>query len=267
MQPDPPDLTVSKYVAGLQGQPRYTFTSAEAAVATGRSPAALRSAFRRLQEKVRLATPRQGFHVIVPIEHQAVQAPPVTWFIHDLMAYLGQPYYVGLLSAAELHGAAHQRPLVFQVVTDRPVRAIRVGRERIVFVTKQAVASVPVMQMKTQTGYFRVSGPEATAFDLVKYLRSAGGLDNVATVLTELAPVMRARSLVELARPEERVAVQRLGYLLELVHHDALAAVLERELRQRPGAWVPLQPGASRAGASRNTRWSLLINTSVEADL
>ncbi|MBU2500813.1 type IV toxin-antitoxin system AbiEi family antitoxin [bacterium] len=33
------------------------------------------------------------------------------------MRYLAQPYHVGLLSAAAIHGAAHQQPMVFHVVT------------------------------------------------------------------------------------------------------------------------------------------------------
>ena len=30
-------------------------------------------------------------------------SPPASWFIDDLLEYLGQSYYVGLLSAAEIH--------------------------------------------------------------------------------------------------------------------------------------------------------------------
>jgi len=29
---------------------------------------------------------------------------------------------VGVLSAAAIHGAAHQQPMIFQVVTDKPTR-------------------------------------------------------------------------------------------------------------------------------------------------
>ncbi|HAR49066.1 MAG TPA: hypothetical protein DCR81_02985 [Smithella sp.] len=41
------------------------------------------------------------------------------------MAYLAQPYYVGLLSAASLHGSAHQQPQQFHVVTTTPQREVR----------------------------------------------------------------------------------------------------------------------------------------------
>ena len=39
------------------------------------------------------------------------------------------------------------------------------------------------MEMKTETGAMRVSTPEATALDLLRYLEGAGHLGNVATVL------------------------------------------------------------------------------------
>lgn len=45
------------------------------------------------------------------------------------MKFLGQPYYVGLLSAAALHGAAHHQPQEFQVVTNKQFRpAVLVGQ-------------------------------------------------------------------------------------------------------------------------------------------
>ena len=39
------------------------------------------------------------------------------------MAHLSQPYYVALLSAAAYHGAAHQKPQVFQVMVPRRAAA------------------------------------------------------------------------------------------------------------------------------------------------
>ena len=43
------------------------------------------------------------------------------------------------------------------------------------------------MPVKTVTGSIRVSTPEATALDLLRYVAAAGYLSNVATVLHELA--------------------------------------------------------------------------------
>ena len=86
---------------------RYSFAAGEALKALGVSSIALRSALWRLARSRRVASPRRGFYVIVPPEHRAVGCPSPEWFIDDLMAYLGCPYYVGLLTAGALHGAAH----------------------------------------------------------------------------------------------------------------------------------------------------------------
>ena len=77
----------------------------------------------------------------------------LTWFIADLMAYLEQPYYVGLLSAASLHGAAHQQPQQFQVVTTAPQREVRKKGLAIRFFFKTNFKATPVTQIKVQTGH------------------------------------------------------------------------------------------------------------------
>jgi len=181
----------------------------------------LRSALWRLAHSRRVASPRRGFYVIVPPEHRAVGCPSPEWFIDDLMAYLGRPYYVGLLTAAALHGAAHQAPQEFQVVTDRRLPMIRIGRARIRFVKKARVATTPTVRVNTPTGQMRVSSPEATAIDLVRYPEHAGFLSNVATVLRELVERIDRRGLLRVATADGETAyAQRLGYLLDLHQAD-----------------------------------------------
>lgn len=86
------------------------------------------------------------------------------------MASLGDPYYVGLRSAAGLHGAAHQQPQEFQVVTARARRPMVAGRARIRFLVKRDPerASTAYVQTETGTGIMRVPTPESTALDLVQ---------------------------------------------------------------------------------------------------
>ena len=118
------------------------------------------------------------------------------------MAYLDRPYYVGLLSASALYGAAHQAPQELQVVTDRSLRPIEIGRVRIRFVKKARVSETPTVNIKTPTGETRVSSPEATALDLVRYIEHAGHLPNVATVLHELAERLDPSVLVRAAEAD-----------------------------------------------------------------
>src|SRR5260221_6226438 len=94
------------YVDGLLGNGHHTFTRAQAQQALRTSPAATYQSLRRLQKDRWLAMPRRGFYLIVDPEHRQLGAlPPASW-IDDLMHFHHIPYYVGLLSAAALHGAA-----------------------------------------------------------------------------------------------------------------------------------------------------------------
>src|SRR5687768_9910587 len=114
--------------------------------------------------------------------------PPASWFIHDLMMAMERPYYVGLLTAAGLHGASHHQPQEFQVITNRPIRPITVGRSRIRFFASRFVSMAAVTNVKTPTGSMLAATPETTTVDLVRFAKFAGQLDNVATVIAELIP-------------------------------------------------------------------------------
>jgi predicted transcriptional regulator of viral defense system len=258
---------LSSFVEGLQASGRYTFRRTEAEAANSRSPVAVQASLRRLKQKGRIVSPRRGFYVIVPAEYRAAGAPPVSWFIHDLMGYLGQPYYVGLLSAAAIHGAAHQQPMVFQVITDRRTRPIHVGRGRIQFVVSAHVNEVPVTQVETETGTMRVSTPAATAFDLVRHAAQAGHLSNVATVLAELGESIDPDRLRAMARSSRVPDVQRLGYLLDLVQLSALADRLAEVLATRSHRRVPLHPGLQDPGVDVEPRFRVAPNVTVEPDL
>lgn len=157
-------LSMSRWVEQIQSEGRYTSNRSEAEARTGLSFVAVQSGLRRLKQQGRIASPRRGFYVIVPPEYRAVGSPPVGWFIDQLMGHLGQPYYVGLLTAAAAHGAAHQQPMVFQVVTSKPMRAMRAGRVRIEPFMSGKVEQMPVVRAQTETGTMRVATAEVTAF-------------------------------------------------------------------------------------------------------
>ena len=258
---------LSSFVEGLQASGRYTFRRTEAEAANSSSPVAVQASLRRLTQKGRIVSPRRGFYVIVPAEYRAAGAPPASWFIHDLMGYLDQPYYVGLLSAAAIHGAAHQQPMVFQVVTDRRTRPIHVGRGRIQFVQSAHVNEVPVIQVETETGTMRVSTPEATAFDLVRHVAQAGHLSNVATVLAELGESIDPDRLQATAHSSRVPDVQRLGYLLDLVELSELADRLAEVLATGSHRRVPLHPGLQDPGVDVEHRFRVAPNVTVEPDL
>src|SRR5271166_6811758 len=103
---------------------------------------------------------------------------PPSWYVDDLMRHEGRPYYVGLLRAAELHGASHQAVMEFQVVTNKKMPELHVGRSRIAFYYRKDMAPVPagIEDRKTDTGRMKVSSVELTVLDLLHYPRAAGAL-------------------------------------------------------------------------------------------
>ena len=98
------------YVSGLAASGRHDFASRDVQSALGVSAAAAKLALYRLAKQKLIASPARGFYVIVPSEYFSLGCLPAEQFIPALMKRLNLPYYAGLLSAAQYHGAAHQRP-------------------------------------------------------------------------------------------------------------------------------------------------------------
>jgi hypothetical protein len=152
------------------------FSGEEARLALGVSQGALLDAAERQQRKQHLVSPRRGLYVIVPPQYLAWGAPPPSWYIDDLMRHEGRPYYVGLLKAAELHGATHQAVMEFQVVTNKRLPKIRAGRSPITFYYRKDMAAVSeaIEDRKTDTGRMNVSSVELTLLDLMRYPHAGG---------------------------------------------------------------------------------------------
>jgi len=92
-------MFISDYIDALLAKGVLGFSGAEASDAIGE-----------------IAMPYRGFYVIVPPEYRKTGCLPANQFIPLLMDHLKEPYYAGMLTAAEHYGAAHQRPQAFQVL-------------------------------------------------------------------------------------------------------------------------------------------------------
>lgn len=261
-------LKASRFVEDLLSHGRYSFPRKEAEQHLGGSPMATYMALRRLLKARRLVMPRSGFYVIVDPQHRAAGTLPAEWFIQDLMAHVGKPYYVGLLSAAQVHGAAHHRPQTFQVVIPgRAMRPIRSGNVQIRFFGKGPFDRSETVEAKSPAGLFRVSSPETTAWDLVRYPRAAGGLGHTVTVLAELGERLHAAALAKtVKRHDDLLVAQRLGFLLDLVRHRDLTAELAGWVEKEEAPIRPLDPSLPVAGASESVKWRLLINSHLEPE-
>ena len=253
-------------IADLAARGRYHFDSSELRSVLGVSEAAARQALSRLATKGEIASPARGFYVIVPPEYRRLGCLPADQFIPALMEHRGARYYVGLLSAAQYHGAAHHRPQEFQVVLQRNRPAIVCGTVRVAFIARRDLDAVPVESVNSPRGTILVSTVEATAVDLVGYMHRAGGVDRVAGVLLELGYNIDPKRLVEASQSASILWAQRLGYLLEHVGAGDRATLLKERVREHARNFTRLLPGAEAEGARRSRDWRLLVNASIETE-
>ena len=254
---DLPDLLLSR------GQ--HVFTSEDAAALLGSGDVAVRKGLERLAASDQIVSPGRGLYVIVPPEYRSWATVPGSHFIDAMMRALDRRYYVALLSAAEVHGAAHHAPQVFQVMVDRPVADRDLGRTRLRFFTGRHVGDVDAEIRNTPTGTMRVASPELTAVDVVDHLAAAGGIDNAATILAELE-LRDPAGLAAYARPRDRATARRLGWLLELVESDLDLSGLRDVAAPDQGTPSDLRPGAARRGRT-DPAWNVRVNADVQPDV
>ena len=225
----------------------------------------------RLCSNKTIASVYRGFYVIIPVQYVLRGSVPATYYIDQLMAYLSKPYYVCMLSAAELLGAAHQRPQQFSVMTTFPKRRVISTRNVIIdWFYREELPEDALIIKNTETGTIRISNPLLTAADLVQYQQHVGGLSRVATILEELSEQIDIKSqFASLASFVKKVAWQRLGYILEhVVEENELADELYDQIRNLPGSlmYMPLSTSAENNTSERNCRWKININVQIEQD-
>lgn len=254
------------YVTDLAASGRYHFAAEEMRKVLGVSRHAAKLSLYRMAKRGLVASPARGFYVIVPPEYKRLGSLPAEQFLPALMEWRQTRYYAGLLTAAQYHGAAHQRPQEFQVMVEKNQRPIECGSVRVAFIARKKARAVPVQSFNTPRGTILVSTIEATAVDLAGYPQHAGGLDQVATILVELAEKIDPKRLVAAAKIAPLPWAQRLGYLLERTDAKEQASLLKAYVRENARDWTPLVPSAKRAHARRADDWLLYVNVEVEAE-
>ncbi|MCT1531017.1 type IV toxin-antitoxin system AbiEi family antitoxin [Sphingobacterium daejeonense] len=258
------------YINDLRSNGRYAFSLPEVRNQFEQSDEAIKKALQRLKKKKEIALVRNEFYVVLTPEYRSKGTLPPSFFIADLMKFLGKEYYVGLLNAATYYGAAHQQPQSFSVITVKPsLRNIHTDNLKINFYIKKEWDKVDIVQQKVDTGYINVASPELTALDLVYYIDQAGGLNRVATVLEELCETIDAHKLLDLAKRYAPItAVQRLGFLLEevLTMRD-LSDPIKDYLKTVNYFPVLLRPQKERPEMITGNDWKVVQNIEIETDL
>lgn len=223
--------SVKQFIEGKLATGIVSFSMDELTEASGLSEIAAKNQLLRLGELVVRVTPRQSYFLIVTPEHRMFGAPPVELWLDDYFTWLGRPYYLALQSAAAIHGSSQQAIQETQVMTDSPMRNIIFSRIRLNFFSKTHVLKSVTQQVANAAAPLNVSAPETTAFDLVRYAGSIGGIERAAETIQPIVSLMRVSELRKILEAENELAsAQRLGYLFHHAGATKLAKVIAEYL-------------------------------------
>ena len=246
---------------------RISFTLDEVIEKSGYDRKTAQVSLSRLISKGKILLIRRGFYVIITPEFSIQRNIPYIMYIDDLMKSLQRNYYVSLLSAAALHGAAHQQPMQFFVTTTMPfIRDIKKEKIHISFTIKNGWDTSCITQLKTRTGYVNVSTAEATILDLVENLQDFG-LGRVISIIDELSEVVNKNTLKKIANFYPTSVVQRTGYILDdLLGREDIAKCLFAVLSKR-NIYPQYLSLSTQKNGSLTDKWKIIPNEKIEIDI
>lgn len=246
---------------------KVTITTSEAAQILGVPEKEVPQRLMRFRKKGQFVALSRGLWVVVSPEYREMGAPEPMKYIDAMMSFYGHDYCVGWLSAAALQGARHQAPQVFQVAVDSSVRGRIIGRSKLEFYNRSNVCEISKKRITTSAGSAMVATPGVTMLMTAADVIISSGIDNVATVITELAEENEdyLPDIIENANRFPYSAVCRLGWMLEHVAEESSLDELE-DYCQRGKSPVMLSPHDGRSGRI-DKRWNIIENRLVEADI
>ena len=262
-------MNISDWIHSREIRGKATFSVVDVKDAFAERPSkSINTELSRQVSRGRVQSVYRGFYVIVPVQYQLKGGIPPVYYVDDLMDYVGKPYYVGLLSAAALHGATHQRVMKTQVMTVVP-RIKASGKNSLLdWSYRQQIPEAFIVKKNAEIGMLCYSGPELTAVDLVQFASHVGGYQRAATVLAELMDSVDVGRMYGLMPFTSVTTIQRLGYLLEHVllrqnQADVLFQVLKTQ-----GSWnsILLSNDQNRRADAPANRWHVNGNIDIEVD-
>jgi predicted transcriptional regulator of viral defense system len=255
------------YLNTVRAKGRYTVTHNELLDAFHISPKTLNQNLFRLKKKKLLAQIRKGFYAIIPPEYSKQGMLPVYLFIDDLMKNLNRNYYLGLYSAAAIHGAGHQQPMESQIMIEQPaIRMIENNQLSLHFFTCRYRNFNGIVEKKTDAGFVKVSSPELTALDLVAYNSKIGGINRIFSVLGELTESIKPHKLYRAAKQYDRITVvQRLGFLLDTLNApNELSEPLLKLMDASSSKPVLLSLAGKSKDGELDSKWNVIVNAIPE---
>ena len=263
-------LTISEYIKRLQSFEEYSFSLEEAMENSSKDAIAVKREISRLTEKKDLINLRKGFYLIIPPRYATSEKLPIQLYAGKLFKYLYRRYYVGLYSAARIHGASHQQSQRDYLIIEVPkLNAIRKKNFDIQFFTTGNWPRTNIETKKSDAGEYDISSPALTFIDLIHHHTKIGGLNRILASLEELTEEIKEQDILSLTSwYEHKSTLQRAGFLLEeFTGKNPLADIIFEKLKQQLFYPVLLSPRKNQKPGSANNRWKIDINIRLESDI
>ena len=265
---------VRYWVEELPKRGKTTFSLEEAESQFPEKPSSsVRRALARLTDAGKVHSVWKGFYAIALPEYGLEGIAPPIDYIDQLMRHLGKKYYVALLTAASYSGASHQAPQSFYMICESDLHVKNKNGVKLEPVYKKEIPDKYISEINSRTAAVKISTPELTAIDLVVYMKRVGGINHVATVLSELAESVDFRKVdTNFFNGVSAASVQRLGYLLdETLGEKEAAEYLYEKTRQAGISFksIPLviTNDSNTPIIGKNTKWGIIVNYEVESDI
>ncbi|MEQ8240935.1 MAG: type IV toxin-antitoxin system AbiEi family antitoxin [Cyclobacteriaceae bacterium] len=263
-------MTVSEYIKQLQSFEEYSFSIEEAIKNVSKDSVAVKREISRLAEKKEILNLRKGFYLIIPPRYSSSEKLPIQLYAEKLFKYLDRKYYVGLYSAAKIHGASHQQSQRDYLIIETPkLNNIKKKNFDIQFFTTGAWPKSNIEIKKSDAGEYRISSPALTFIDLIHHHTKIGGLNRMLASLEEITEEMHEIDMKELTSwYPHKSTLQRAGFLLEeLVGENTLTQIIHKKLKQQPYFPVLLSPKKIQRPGAVDNKWKVDVNIKLESDL
>ncbi len=262
-------MTAADYINKLLSHEEYAFSIEELMQKSNKGEVAIKRELSRLVTKRQILNLRKGFYLIITPRYASGKIP-VQLYAEKLFRYLNRNYYIGLYSAAKLHGASHQQIQRDYIIIERPkLTDIKRKGTDIRFFTISHWPKKNMDVKKADAGNFLLSSPALTIADLVHNHTKLGGLNRMLATIEELAEVTTENDFDKLLSwYPYKSALQRVGFLLDSVlGENDLTHNIYSHLKANPYYSILLSPKENQNAGSANNRWKIDVNIKLESDL
>jgi predicted transcriptional regulator of viral defense system len=265
-----PNMSLNDWINEQEKRGVTTFSFQQIlCVFQGHSEKALKTDIARLILSKRIENVYKGFYVIIPTQYKLKGVVPPAYYINELMEFIGKSYYVGLLSAAAIYGASHQRAMLTQIVTTGPRARISKRNALIDWNYRQQIPSELIETRNAEMGRINYSSAELTAVDIIQFANKIGGYQRATTVLAELVDIIDISKMENILQYTTTSTMQRLGFLLEYIlleqdKADKLYYILKKQKGYLDDILMSTEHPAS--DSPEKNRWRVNMNIGIEID-